>query len=260
MSFCLIHSKEINHPVGTILNSRMKKALEKANYVIANSNFTKNLSIDLGVNEKKVRVINPGCNHPIKLDDFFKKKAQDLYQDSYPRIITVARLDKRKNHEKILMTIKNLKAKFPKIKYISIGSGEEKKNLENLKAELGLKNEVLLLEGVEEKLKAALLKSSNLFLMPSVIHNKSIEGFGISFIEAASYKVASIGGDCGGERDSIIDGKTGYICNGNELSSIYASILQFFENDNYKVLGSNAFEFSRNFTWEKIIKKYLQLI
>ena len=44
-SFCLIHSKEINHPLGSSLNKRMLSALNKANYVIANSQFTKNLVI-----------------------------------------------------------------------------------------------------------------------------------------------------------------------------------------------------------------------
>jgi hypothetical protein len=37
------------------------------------------------------------------------------------------------------MLIKNLKTKFPKIKYISIGLGEEEKNLLKLTKELNLK-------------------------------------------------------------------------------------------------------------------------
>ena len=40
-SFCLIHSKEINHPVGSSLNKRVLKSLGKADFVIANSKFTK---------------------------------------------------------------------------------------------------------------------------------------------------------------------------------------------------------------------------
>ena len=39
-SFCLIHSKEINHPAGSSLNKRVVKALNKADFVIANSKFT----------------------------------------------------------------------------------------------------------------------------------------------------------------------------------------------------------------------------
>ena len=49
ITFCLIHSKEINHPIGSNLNNRMNKAFKKANYIIANSNFTKDLSIKLAL-------------------------------------------------------------------------------------------------------------------------------------------------------------------------------------------------------------------
>ena len=31
-------------------------------------------------------------------------------------------------------------------------------------------------------------------------------------------------------------------------------------NDEYKKLGANALEFSKNFSWEKIVKKYIELI
>ena len=38
----------------------MIKALSKAEIIVANSNFTKNMAIKNL--EKKIRVINPGCN------------------------------------------------------------------------------------------------------------------------------------------------------------------------------------------------------
>ena len=63
------------------------------------------------------------------------------------------------------MTIKNLKPRFPNIRYISIGNGEEIQNLENLKNEL-FGNEVIFLKESTELLKVALLEQSDLFLMP----------------------------------------------------------------------------------------------
>ena len=36
--------------------------------------------------------------------------------------------------------------------------------------------------------------------------------------------------------------------------------LKILENENYKKLGSNALEFSKNFNWDKIVKKYIELI
>ena len=151
-SFCLIHSKEINHIKGSLLNKRMLKALNKASFVISNSEFTKKLAIQNGLDEKKIKIIHPGCNYPIKIDNKNIDKAKELYRNYFPKIITVARLDRRKSHQNILMTIKNLKPRFPNIRYISIGDGEEMNNLQNLKNELGLGNEVLLLNETSELL------------------------------------------------------------------------------------------------------------
>ncbi len=259
-SFCLIHSKEINHKIGSLLNKRMVNSLHKADHIIANSTFTKNLAKKLGVNEEKIKIINPGCNYPVPIENKYKDKAKELFRNAFPKIITIARLDKRKSHQNILMTIKNLKTKFPKIKYISIGDGEERSNLNKLRNELGIANDTMMLERSEEQLKIALLNESDLFLMPSVEIKKSVEGFGISFIEAAAFGKGSIGGLSGGQSDAIINGKTGYLCDGNDLNEIYQSIIKFFDNENFKVLGKNAQEFSKNFEWKKIVRQYLNLI
>ena len=259
-SFCLIHSKEINHSEGSFINKRMLKSLNKANFVISNSEYTKKLAIKNGLDEKKIKIINPGCNYPLKIDNKSSDQAKELYRNCFPKIITVARLDKRKNHQNILMTIKNLKPRFPNIKYISIGDGEEMANLENLKNQLGLGNEVTLLKNSSELLKVALLEQSDLFLMPSIIYKKSVEGFGISFIEAAAYETGSIGGIAGGASDAIQNGVTGYLCDGENLESIYDSIVKYYDNDNFKQLSKNAFVFSKNFHWDKIVKKYIKLL
>ena len=265
-TLCLIHSKEINHPKNTRSNNRLIKSLNKADHVIANSNFTKELAIKVGINEKKINVINPGINKPKILEDSIKAKANQYWnysknlKETFPKIITVARLEKRKNHDKILMTIKNLQSKFPTLKYISIGDGSEKNNLNKLIKEMKLDNNTVFLDNISEDLKLSLIASSNLFLMPSIIDKKSVEGFGISYIEAASYGVASIGGKDGGASDAIINNKTGLICDGNKLESIYEAVTNFIENDKFKEFGIAARKFSEKFYWDKIVKNYLNLI
>jgi phosphatidylinositol alpha-1,6-mannosyltransferase len=259
-SFCLIHSKEINHPTGSFLNKRMLSALNKTDFVIANSRFTKNLAIKLGLRSEKIKVINPGCNYPIQINNESKEFAKKIYGDAFPKLITISRLDGRKSHQNILMTIKNLLPKFPKLKYISIGDGDERSNLEKLKKELKLDKEVNFIFKSKEEEKIALLEQSDLFVMPSVVYKKSVEGFGITFMEAACYGKPSIGGVFGGEADAILDGKTGYLCDGSDLNKLYETSLKILENNNYKKLGLNALEFSKNFSWDKIIKKYIELI
>jgi len=259
-TFCLLHSKEINHEVGSSSNKRLIKSTNNADFMIANSNFTKELAIKMGIDPSKINVIFPGIPKPNIVKNVTKVKAEKIFEDSFPKIITVSRLDKRKGHDKILMLIKNLKPKFPKIKYISIGFGKEENNLLKLTKELDMKKEVIFLKNIDYDLKIALIAESNLFLMPSRIEKKSVEGFGISFIEAASYGVGSIGGKDGGASDAIAHNKTGLICDGNDLNSIYDSVVNFFKDENFVKYGKNAQKFSEKFHWDKVIKNYLKLI
>jgi phosphatidylinositol alpha-1,6-mannosyltransferase len=257
-SFCLIHSKEINHSVGSSLNKRVLNALAKADYVIANSKFTKEYAMKLGV--KNVTIINPGCNYPVPINEEAKEFAQNIYGNASPKLITVSRLDGRKSHQNVIMTVKNLLPKFPNLKYVSVGDGDERKNLLKLRKELGLEDSVELIFKSTEQEKVALLEQSDVFVMPSVIYKKSVEGFGITYIEAASYGKPSIGGIYGGEGDAIKSGQTGYLCNGNDLNAIYDTLLKTLADDHYIELGAKALEFSKGFSWEKIVKKYINLI
>ncbi len=259
-NFCLIHSKEINHPIGSSLNIRMNKAFKKTHRIIANSKYTKELGVRMGLEKEKIYIIHPGTNYPVKIYKEDKSKAKDIFGSAYPKIITIARLDKRKSHQNILMTIKNLIPVFPDIKYVCIGDGDEKNNLEHLRKQLKIEKQVTFLPRTAENFKVALLNESDLFLMPSVIYKKSVEGFGISFIEAGSYGKASIGGKDGGQADAIEEGKTGYLCDGNDLSSIYETIIKIFQNNQNRILGLQAKVFSKKFKWENIVKQYLSLI
>ena len=156
-----------------------------------------------------------------------------------------------------MLCIKNLKIKFPKIKYISIGDGEEKNKLKVLQKELGLDNEVTFLYKADDEIKNSLLNSSDLFLMPSIVYKKSVEGFGISFIEAASYKKGSIGGNCGGERDATEVFEISAMMMGLETHLVS---VKFFENNNSKVSTRPIYRSELNFKWDKIVKEYLRLI
>ena len=257
---CLIHGKEINHDKGSLLNKRVLKVLNSTDKIIANSKFTKNLASEKGVNADKIVVINPGVDEIKPIDKKFLKKAEDILGNKNPRLITVSRFDKRKNHEKVIMALRNLKQLYPGIIYTCIGYGDEEKNIKNLVSELNLDNQVVFLKDVAQELKNALVSKSNVFVMPSIIHKKSVEGFGIAYVEASQYGIPSIGGKDGGASDAIIDKETGVICDGNNLDDIYSSLDLILKNNSYLELGKKAREHSLNFHWDKIVKEYLKVL
>ena len=257
---CLIHSKEINHDKGSRLNNRVLNILNNIDYVVSNSEYTKNLAIKNGVKSEKIIVINPGV-YPIKsIDKKILTEVDKLLKNKNPRLITVSRFDKRKNHEKIIMALRNVKQIYPNIIYTCIGYGEEEDNIKKLVKELNLEEQVLFLKDISEDLKNALVAKSDLFVMPSIIHKKSVEGFGIAYVEAAQYGIPSIGGKDGGAADAIIHDKTGIIVNGNNLDDIYSSIVNLLTENKFIEFGKAAKENSANFHWDKIIQKYIKIL
>ena len=257
---CLIHSKEINHDKGSRSNKRVLNVLNKVDHIVANSEFTKNLAIENGVNSDKITVINPGV-YPIKsIDNKILDEAEKLLKDKSPRLITVSRFDKRKNHEKVIMALRNLKEIYPNIIYTCIGLGEEEENIKKLVKELSLEKEVLFFKDISQSFKNALIAKSDLFVMPSIIYKKSVEGFGIAYVEAAQYGVPSIGGKDGGASDAIKDKETGIICDGNNLDEIYSSIDLVLKNNSYKELGKKAKDYVTKFEWNNIVSEYLKIL
>ena len=257
---CLIHGKEINHEKGTSLNKRVLEVLNNVETIVANSEYTKNLAIQLGVQQDKIIVINPGVDQVQELNKKTLDKVENLLKYKYPRLITVSRFDKRKNHEKVIMALRNLKQIYPNIIYICVGYGDEEENIKKLVAELSLQPQVMFFKNISNELKNSLVSKSNIFVMPSIIYKKSVEGFGIAYVEAAQYGVPSLGGKDGGAPDAIEHQKTGLICNGNELDEVYSSINSMLENNKYLEYGKAAKENSSKFKWNKIIEEYKKIL
>ena len=258
--YCLIHGKEINHPKGSSLNKRVIKVLNNIEVVIANSKYTKDLAVNKGINKEKIIVINPGVNSVNELNKNSLVKVESLLKVKTPRLITISRFDKRKNHEKVIMALRNLKQQYPDIVYICIGYGDEEHNLKKLVQELDLNSQVMLFKDISNDLKNALLAKSDIFVMPSIIHKTSVEGFGIAYVEAGQYGVPSLGGKDGGASDAIDHDKTGLICDGNNLDDIYSSLNSMIENKKYLELGKNSKEYVSKFEWQKIFEEYKKIL
>jgi len=257
---CLIHGKEINHEKGTNLNKRTLNVLNNVEIVVANSQYTKELAVKCGVDESKIIVINPGVDLAQELNKKMLDKVEILLKHKSPRLITVSRFDKRKNHEKVIMSLRNLKQIYPGIIYICIGYGDEEQNIKKLVEELDLKEQVIFFKDISNELKNSLIAKSNIFVMPSVIYKKSVEGFGIAYVEAAQHGVPSVGGTDGGAADAIEHQKTGLICDGNDLDAVYSSINSMLENNKYLEYGKAAKENSVKFKWSKIIEEYKKIL
>ena len=253
---CLVHGNEI-----IIKNYKHQKRIlnsfSKVNKIVSNSEFTKNLLQKVSPELKNIEVIHPGVS---SFDHIIEEKVNLI--DGSPTLLTLARLEKRKGHEFILQSINKLKDKYPNIRYIIAGEGEEKSKLKTLVQSLNISKNVIFIGSVNDGEKKFILNKTDLMIMPTIDESKqlSIEGFGITYIEAALFGIPSIASNVGGTIEAVLHNNTGIII--DNLDELEITISDLIEDKiKMKKLGENAKKRAQSqLSWTNIIKDYNKLI
>jgi len=203
-------------------------ALQKADKVIAVSQFTLEQCRERGVPVEKLSVI-PNCITPdysnassnTETPDPISKFQLDILGKKI--LLTVGRLIKRKGH---LWFLSNVFIKLPHhFIYIIAGAGPEFGALEREIEALGLSQRVYLLGSVTESDKLSLLKLSDLFIMPNIKVEGDQEGFGIAVLEAGSLGLPVIAANLEGITDAVVNGESGHLIGEKDADGFIGAIL-----------------------------------
>jgi glycosyltransferase involved in cell wall biosynthesis len=241
---CLVHGNEI---LNLKKKDRIKKSLSKANKIIFNSAFTQKLFLKnyKGFLKKKLSIIYPAFINHIKDDN--NKKKYDL--------CTVARLEYRKGHHLILESLHKIKKNHNiNFKYAILGNGPELSRLKDLVMKYNLINQVDFLESFSST--DEVYNYSKIHVMPTITTPDSIEGFGISNIEAASKGLPCIVSNSGGTPESIQD--NGFIISENNVEELIDAILKVMKN--LPKLSKKSLNFAKKFRDSSKIQEYLNCI
>ena len=243
---------------------RVRKSYQKAKIILANSQYTKDLMIaSIDIDHKKIFIVHPGIDvyyDKISIKD--KINAHRIVKNSFPILITLARIEKRKGHEYVIKAIAKIKKDFPKVLYLIAGKGPYLKNIQELVKELKLENNVKFLGWVTEPEKSVLLEKSDIFIMTPVVVKESVEGFGMAFLDASFHKVAVIGSRSGGVIDAIKDNYTGLLCEPENIDAITKKISILANNSEIRnQLGKQGHELAvKSYIWEKKSLEYLSFL
>ena len=165
------------------------------------------------------------------------------------KILTVGRLVREKGIKTMIKAIKETNLKNITLKIL--GSGCEKKYLNQLITKLNLKNNIFLLGHIKNPKKIYL--ESDLF-----IHASHFEGFPNSIVEAINYNLPVICSDCkGGTREIILNGRGGDLFNVDDYKILAKKIISFYQNPNklkkkLKISRQNI----KKFSLENNVQKY----
>ena len=77
--------------------------------------------------------------------------------------------------------------------------------------------------------------------MPSFQDKYSVEGFGLSYVEAAKFGIPSIAGNSGGAKEAIINNKTGWCVNTSNNEEFTNILIEAITNSKLRnFYGKNA--------------------
>lgn len=128
--------------------------------------------------------------------------------------------------------------------------------------ELGLEKRVILFPNLLESKMRILFNTADLYISPNIKVPGSMEGFGITAIEAGACGRVVVASDLEGLKDAIKDGQNGFLVEPMNVDIYVQKINALLADDNYrKEFGEKARRFViENYSWDKIAQKYLEEI
>ena len=145
-------------------------------------------------------------------------------------MLSVGELNKNKNHEVVIRAMKDLPSN---IRYVIVGRGPLKDNVQALIDSLGLSDRVML-TGYRDDV-ARFYAAADLFVFPS--HR---EGLSVALMEAMASGLPVVCGNIRGNTDLIEDGKGGYLFDPSSSTEVKDCIVRMLNGDMKKMGDTNA--------------------
>lgn len=242
----------------------MRFALRHADWVIANSEFTRDELIKMEVNPARITLIYPG----VDVVRFRPGLAcADLRQSVNVKsngklILSVGRLSRRKGFDQVIQALPALVDAGLDVQYALIGIGEDQDYLLNLVRVHGVADRVHLLGHVSADELPRWYNACDVFAMPNREINGDTEGFGMVFIEAAACGKPAIAGQAGGTGAAVLDQVTGLRIPGDSLDHVTTALVSILTNpDLAQRLGHQGYIRAMNeFAWIKVASKTAKII
>lgn len=167
------------------------------------------------------------------------KKGEEPVKSKAFRLVTVAELNKNKNHQVVIEAIKKLNR--DDIYYEIYGSGPYEEYLKKLIAELHLDKYIQLKGYTPEP--ERVLREADCFVFPSIR-----EGLGMAALEAMACGLPVIANDNRGTREYMRNGYNGIVCISGKSEEYAAAIARIADSpDEREKMGRNAIATAENF-------------
>ena len=223
--------------------------------LVATSKSEKNLAIkEVGYEPQHTFLLN----NSIKINTIPKSKSEFTKRfDEY--ICTVARPSFQKNLKMMINVFKIVSKKEKSLHLFIIGAGEyspEKKTIQDQIIKLGLKDRITVLPWISRQEVQKILIHSRLYVSTS-----RYEGLPYAVLESMFLRTPLVLTNCYGNKDLIINNKTGFLVNLNDIYGMASKIIDLIHNKSKreKFVDSAYRLLNKNHNFREYLKKLTNL-
>lgn len=218
-----------------------------SDHIITVSEFDRIYGFNFGVGSPdKVTTVHNG----IPIQDSQTKETKVVRQPC--KVIMVARFDDQKDQMTLIQALGLLKNETWFMEFI--GSGPTLERCKQEANKLGLENKIKFL-GQQRNIKD-FLNNSDIFVLST-----NYEGFPLTILEAMRAKLPVIATNVGGNNESIVGEKTGFLTKKNDPQDLSRALSTLIDDRNLAIeMGERGYErFITEFTHDLMLKKTLKI-
>ncbi len=231
-----------------ILKRLFMKTVNKADRIIAVSNFTKDIYSKY-VDEEKIIVIPFG----IDTSEFKHKKN---YSKERLEVVFAGMLTKRKGVEYLIRAYKIVSKEVPDSILRIFGRGPQMDYLKKLCKKLDIQKNVIFEGFVPREKLIESYKNADVFVLPSLS-----ESFGIALLEAMASETPCIASNTVGLNEIVEHGITGFLFPKSDINKLSEYIILLLTDEKLKInMGKKAKNrVEEKYDWKIITKQYYRV-
>jgi glycosyltransferase involved in cell wall biosynthesis len=237
----------------------VRHSAKKAKQIHTVSEYSKRAIMKLyGIAEGKIHIIPNGVDlthfNPVNIDEAKQNVKKTYGVEEY--ILTVGRIEPRKNHIALLEAYQQLKQKqnnMPKLVIVGKPDFGFQHFFEKLN-QLNLKDDVQIIDSVNDATLPDIYRAARLFVYPSFA-----EGFGIPPLEAMACGVPVVSSNTTAIPEVI--GEAGLLVDPTNIADLSAAMTKMLLDDELRQSSIvRGMEQSQKWTWEQAADKFLRAI
>lgn len=177
-------------------------------------------------NAGKLHQLTPGVDADTFQPHLGTELRTELGLADRPVVVCVSRLMPRKGQDTLIRALPRIQQRVPRATLLLVGGGPSRRGLERLAAATRVSGSVVFTGSVPWTQLPSYFGAGDIFAMPcrTRLGGIDVEGLGMVFLEAAACGLPVVAGDSGGAPDTVVDGETGFVVNGERVEPVARAV------------------------------------